>query len=84
MATIRSITENETSERAKFLLQLAIDRGVADMDLSCLDLNVIVCRGRKPKLLALVETLAMIKDGTIPKKSLEILTEKRKKEGNDE
>lgn len=64
MVTIRSITENETSERAKFLLQLAIDRGVADMDLSCLD-NVIICRGRKPKLLALVETLAMIKDGTM-------------------
>ena len=67
-STIRSITENESSERAKWLLDMAIEKGVADMDLSCLK-NVIIHKGgRTPRLVALVDVLWMIKNGIIPAK----------------
>ena len=67
METIRSITENESSERARWLLGMAIEKGVADMDLSCLN-NMVIHKGRKPRLVAIVDVLWMIKNGIIPAK----------------
>jgi len=67
--TIREICENERKaehmgskyqERAEFLLSLAEERNVADIDLHELD-RTFICRGRKPRLLALVEALEAVK-----------------------
>lgn len=84
--TIREICENERKadhmgrtyqERAAYLLQLAEERNVADIDLHELD-RTFICRGRKPRLLALVEALEAVK------KRLDEALEKEEQDGKQE
>ena len=86
MATIRQICKTESAaehmgreyqERAAFLLQLAEERNVADIDLHELD-RTFICRGRKPRLLALVEALEAVK------KRLDEALEKEVQDGKQE
>lgn len=86
MATIRQICKNESAaehmgrsyqERAAYLLQLAEERNVADIDLRELD-RTIIHKGRKPRFLALVEALEVVK------KRMDESTEKEEQDGKQE